>query len=197
MNENSILVCPNEKLLNPESIKAFAESNKDNWNLLLIDHHPDLKVKMNNVYQSYIGQKNAIANYKQYASAVKNVATQYEASPAIWATINDWLVELEWIVEDEIHDPPDYLYDQMMAFNTLISSLLVMAVIPQLIWVDARDFIRTNDEYGDPGIENEIDWDRFEKDKRYASQTFLGSTKENNSTTVTEADTKSFWLRGL
>ena len=194
MNPNSIIVCPNEKLLQPESIKAFAESRKDKWKLLLIDHHPDLKVRMDNLFRDYIDGKDASDRYRQYAESVQKVASSYEAPPVVGAHLNDWLVELEWIIEEQLHDAPEYIFDQMMAYNTLISSLLAVAVIPQLIWLDARDFVKTDDTYGNPELLSPINWEFVEQERNYVSQANLGSTSENNSTLLRHVGEKVLWL---
>jgi hypothetical protein len=197
MNKSSILICPNERLLNPESIKAFAENGKDSWNLLLIDHHPDLKVQMDNLYQAYLNGADVLEQFGDYTKRIQEISSEYGANQAMWVSINDWLVELEWIIEDEVHDSPEYLFDQMMAFNSLISSFLVMAVVPQLVWVDARDYIKTDENYGDPKLTAKIDWSQFDDGKRYLSQAFLGSTTMNNSTMVMEVSRDSLWLRDV
>lgn len=195
MNKSSILVCPNDKLLQPESIKAFAESRKDRWNLLLIDHHPELKVKIDNLYQTYIDGSPVRKPYTDYVEEVEKTAHLYGATQPIWVSINDWLVELEWIVEEQLHDTEAYIYDQMMAYNTLISSLFPMSVIPQLVWMDARDYIKTNDDFGNPTPREKIEWPPIDKDIWYISQANLGSTPENNSTHVTKAGEEVLWLR--
>lgn len=195
MNKSSILVCPNDKLLQPESIKAFSESRKDRWKLLLIGHHPELKVKIDNLYQTYIDGNPVRNPYTDYVKQVESTAHLYGATQPIWVSINDWLVELEWIVEEQLHDTEAYIYDQMMAYNTLISSLLPMAVIPQLVWMDARDYIRTNDEFGNPALREKIEWPPMDKEIWYISQANLGSTPENNSTHVAEAGEEVLWLR--
>ena len=133
----------------------------------------------------------------EYAEKIRNVAEEYKLTNALWANCNDWLVELEWIIEDELHDSREYVYDQMLAYNTLISSIFPMSVIPDLIWLDARDFIRTDDAFGDPELTEKIDWSRMEKGRRYISQANLGSTSENNSTVLAEAGKEILWMRGL
>lgn len=195
MNKSAILVCPNDKLLQPESIKAFAESRKDRWKLLLIDHHPELKVKMDNLYRAFIDGKPIKKPYTDYVQEVKSTAQSYGATQPMWININDWLVELEWIIEEQLHDTEAYIYDQMMAYNTLISSLLPMAVIPQLVWLDARDHIKTNDDFGNPGLRENIEWPSVNEGIWYISQANLGSTPENNSTHVTQAGEEVLWLR--
>jgi aspartate kinase len=109
--------------------------------------------------------------------------------------LNDLLVEIEWSLE-EYGAEYDYIYDQIVSVGELLSSKILVAKINQLgvdtQWLDARGVIITDDIYR----EGWVDWERttdnihnkvkplFNKVQFVLSQGFIGSTMENNTTTL-------------
>jgi len=109
--------------------------------------------------------------------------------------LNDLLVEIEWALDEEGAEY-DYIYDQIVSVGELLSSKILTAKIKQLgidiQWLDARGIIITDDIYR----EGWVDWDRtianmqnkvkplFKDVQFVVSQGFIGSTTENNTTTL-------------
>jgi aspartate kinase len=104
--------------------------------------------------------------------------------------------EIEWILHDRPVKPFDYYYDQIVCVGELLSTTILSAYlqeesIPNL-WIDVRDVFRTDDNFRDANI----DWTYTEKkvttdvrqlfDTRdiVITQGFIGSTDENESTTL-------------
>ncbi len=66
--------------------------------------------------------------------------------------INDLLVEIEWLIEDELKDSKSYIVAQVMTYCHLISARLAFlylksAMPMDLIWLDPRDIVVTDDEW--------------------------------------------------
>jgi aspartate kinase len=75
----------------------------------------------------------------------------FENNHAVFDTINDLLVEVEWILDEEPGDDFNYCYDQIIGIGELLSSSMMYALLKtrgiNVTWMDARDFITTDDNY--------------------------------------------------
>lgn len=113
----------------------------------------------------------------------------------IFDEVANCFVEIDWIIEEEPQDEYDYLYDQIVSIGELVSSKIVSAYLVEqglkCKWVDARDFILTNNNFRDA----EVDWVETEKNIQrelpeilrsniVITQGFIGSTSENFTTTL-------------
>jgi aspartate kinase len=110
--------------------------------------------------------------------------------------INDLLIDIEWIIEEEIRPAYDYVYDQVVSVGELLSTKILAAVLQAQFdlpahWLDARDMIRTDNNFR----EANVDWTSSQAAisqqinalpaKAIAlSQGFIGSTDDNFSTTL-------------
>jgi len=128
----------------------------------------------------------------------ENIAEQLFGSVPnnVFQEINDHIVEAEWIIEETREMEYEYVYDQIVSIGELISSRLLAAwMVHEGIvaeWIDARNVIQTDDTYQ----EGRIAWAEttskiisqinpiISSGKMVVSQGFIGSTKENNTTTL-------------
>jgi len=119
----------------------------------------------------------------------------FEPNDAVFDTINDTLVEVEWILEDEPEESYDYIYDQIVSIGEFLSTQIVSAYLNKVglstTWLDARDVILTDNTYRAAKIE----WAATEKnaarvvspllEKGFVmTQGFIGGTSENFTTTL-------------
>ena len=114
----------------------------------------------------------------------------------IIATINDLFVEIDWILEDEVHDGYDYLYDQIVSIGELVSSRILDFYLRSLSinssWLDIRDVLITDEAYREAKVNWDISGDKIkgvvpgmlEQYDVVITQGFIGSTLENNTTTL-------------
>lgn len=110
--------------------------------------------------------------------------------------LKDFFTEIEWMLHDKPVRTYDYYYDQIVCCGELFSTSLVSDYLLEqkvkVKWLDVRDIIRTDDNFRDAVI----DWD-FTSNKIKAdvlplfneydvviTQGFIGSTDENESTTL-------------
>ena len=110
--------------------------------------------------------------------------------------LNDFFTEVEWLLHDKPVKDYDYYYDQIVCSGELLSSTLISFYLnEQKIsnqWIDVRDLLRTDDTFR----AGKIDWEvsrkqveerllpLFEHTNFVVTQGFIGSTDENESTTL-------------
>lgn len=136
---------------------------------------------------------------KDYHFDILNQLFQNPKSP-VFDDINNTFVEIEWAIEDEPTGTFDFEYDQIVSVGETVSSKILSAYLNESgiknEWKDARDFIRTDNNYRE-GI---IDFDlsislaesnlkpNFKSDSknpyRIITQGFIGGTSENFTTTL-------------
>jgi aspartate kinase len=115
---------------------------------------------------------------------------------AVWDQINDIFVEIDWILEDSVHDSYDYLYDQIVSVGELVSTTILAYYLSKIgcssTWLDARGVIITDDTHRAGVVDFDTSTDKIKKavDRGHASydvivsQGFIGSTPDNNSVTL-------------
>lgn len=109
---------------------------------------------------------------------------------------NDLFTEVEWLLHDKPVRDFDYYYDQIVCIGELLSTVIVSHYFNHIgiknNWVDVRDIVRTDDNFRDAVI----DWGYtqqkvtgevlpvFNDTNIIITQGFIGSTDENESTTL-------------
>ena len=113
----------------------------------------------------------------------------------VYNDVTNTFVEIEWLLEEEAADEPDYLYDQIVSIGELVSSKIIAAYLNQegmlTSWQDARNYIATDNNYR----EANVIWDKTTKDIQknlpqllasglVVTQGFIGATSENFTSTL-------------
>jgi len=110
--------------------------------------------------------------------------------------LKEFFTEIEWMLHDKPVRNYDYYYDQVVCCGELLSSAIVYAYLQELHvnagWIDVRDLVRTDDNFRDAGVDWEVTADQvktrlqpmFESTNIIITQGFIGSTDENESTTL-------------
>ena len=117
------------------------------------------------------------------------------AQPVI-EEINNTLVEVEWALDDPDGLDYHFQYDQIVSIGEMLSTKIISAYLKfqgvKNTWVDARDLIRTDNNYQDANIS----WDEtktltnltinaaLKKANVVVTQGFVGGTSENFTTTL-------------
>ncbi|MFI5131905.1 MAG: aspartate kinase [Chitinophagales bacterium] len=131
---------------------------------------------------------------QQHLTSAKNLLTVDYFPCAVH--LKNLFTEAEWLVHDKPVRDFDYYYDQVVCIGELLSTALVSFYLNEAgivnKWIDVRDIIRTDDNFRDANI----DWE-FTKTKIQGTvaplfndlnivitQGFIGSTDENESTTL-------------
>jgi aspartate kinase len=108
----------------------------------------------------------------------------------------NFFTEVEWLLHDKPARAFDYYYDQVVCIGELLSTTIISHYLNETgipnVWIDVRDIFRTDDNFRDANI----DWSYtqgkvdgvikplFEKNNIVITQGFIGSTDENESTTL-------------
>ena len=111
-------------------------------------------------------------------------------------SLNDFFTEVEWLLHDKPVKDYNYYYDQIVCCGELLSSTLISYFLNekklQNQWLDVRDILRTDDTFRDAKVDWEVSRKNaaekllplFEKNNFVITQGFIGSTDENESTTL-------------
>lgn len=111
-------------------------------------------------------------------------------------TLNNFFTEVEWLLHDTPVKDYNYYYDQLVCSGELLSSTLISFFlddkkIPNQ-WIDVRDLLRTDDTFRDAKVDWEVTKSNIEakllplfaNNNFVITQGFIGSTDENESTTL-------------
>lgn len=143
----------------------------------------------------YRGHKEqALALFNELKAEHNTVAKQLTGNTI--EQFNDIFTEVEWLLHDKPVRDYDYYYDQIVCCGELLSTIAVSHYFNHIgitnKWMDVRDIMRTDDNFRDATI----DWNftqtkvtsevlpLFNDTDIVITQGFIGSTDENESTTL-------------
>jgi len=110
--------------------------------------------------------------------------------------LRDFFTEVEWLLHDKPVRDYDYYYDQVVCAGELLSTAIVSAYLNEAgisnQWIDVRDIFRTDDDFRDANIDwtftqtavSNIVVPGLQQHRILLTQGFIGSTDENESTTL-------------
>ena len=110
--------------------------------------------------------------------------------------LNDFFTEVEWLLHDKPVKDYNYYYDQIVCAGELLSSTLISYFLNEKKlfnqWIDVRDLLRTDNTFRDGKVNWEISRKNvaeklaplFNENNFIITQGFIGSTDENESTTL-------------
>lgn len=115
---------------------------------------------------------------------------------ALKPKLTEYYTEMQWAIDDAGIQSKDYVYDQIVCVGEILSTSIFSAFLNEQgfnnQWIDARDIIRTNETYREPIVD--FDFSKAQVQKHIApalakngivvTQGFIGSTADNNSTTL-------------
>lgn len=109
--------------------------------------------------------------------------------------IENVFVELDWILEEPPHENNAFIYDQIVSLGEILSTKIIAAYLNYTglpcIWVDARSYIQTDNNYQEGTVNWEEtsaliqqDFPKLLSEKMIVTQGFIGGTSENFTTTL-------------
>jgi aspartate kinase len=143
-------------------------------------------------------KSDAIEHFRQIRQNHLDLATQLlkDTYTPVRQRLDGFFTEVEWLLHDDPVKSYDYYYDQIVCTGELLSTSLVSGFLEESgipnMWMDVRDLFRTDDNFRDANI----DWEftrqtvirsvvpQFEHTQIVLTQGFIGSTDENESTTL-------------
>ena len=147
----------------------------------------------------YAGKKDeALQLFQQVKQQHLNTAKFLLVTNAIACEeqLNNFFTEVEWLLHDKPVRDYDYYYDQVVCIGELLSTSIVSNYLNEAgiksKWVDVRDIFRTDDNFRDAAIDWGFTEGRinsqivklFNNSDIVLTQGFIGSTDENESTTL-------------
>lgn len=166
--------------------------------LIVVSAMGKMTNKLEELTHAYLQQQD---NTTQLLEEVKafhfNILTELfsDQNDPVYNDIANSFVEVEWLLEEEPNDAPDYIYDQIVSIGEIISTKIVAAYLKKtgcnVIWADARNYIHTDNTYR----EGRVNWEKTEQEISrklvplleqtiVVTQGFIGSTSENFTTTL-------------
>lgn len=188
-------------VVNAEAVKNLVaiiqQAEKENL-LIVVSAMGKMTNKLELLSNAYIfGQENThdlLDEVKAYHFNILNDLFDNHNHP-IFNDVANTFVEIEWLLEEEASDAPDYIYDQIVSIGEVVSTKIVAAYLNEsnisAVWADVRNFIKTDNTYR----EGQVDWEKTEteikrnlvpllKKNIVVTQGFIGSTSENFTTTL-------------
>lgn len=113
-----------------------------------------------------------------------------------YARMLDIFTEVEWLLHDKPVRGYDYYYDQIVCSGELLASVIISAALTERSlpnkWIDVRDVLRTDNRFREAAVDMEASYERvrdillpaFQPNNFLVTQGFIGSTDENESTTL-------------
>ena len=193
---NSIYKFGGSSLKNAANIKLVTKiisENKEDDMVIVFSAMGKVTNMLEEVVNSYFNKQKKVRNLlKKVRDFHVSLANQlFNKNDKVFNEINNLIVEIEWVIDDAPTDNYSYYYDQIVAIGELLSTKIMSAFLHKndIInhWTDIRDIIRTDDSYRNA----KIHWNdtmRFAcknlKSGIVVTQGFIGSTSENNTTTL-------------
>jgi aspartate kinase len=185
-----------------ERIKMVADilqSNKDEKLLIVISAMGKTTNALEKVAEAfYAGNKEeALSLFESIKQFHLDVLLKLLPSdPKVIENLVSFFTEVEWLLHDNPVKDYDYYYDQIVPTGELLSTWIMSAYLNESgiknTWIDVRDIIRTDDNFREANIDMQFTQQRiketipslFATSDVVITQGFIGSTDENESTTL-------------
>lgn len=180
------------------NVSSIIQNHKGNELLIVVSAMGKITNKLEDLTKAYLNREDDVLQIfeeiKQYHFNILNQLFPDHNHPIFNDVVNTF-VEIDWLIEEEPEDTPDYIYDQIVSIGEIISTKILAAYLGTLQdnvkWVDARNFVHTDNTYR----EGLVNWEKTEaeiqenlapllKDNIAVTQGFIGSTSENFTTTL-------------
>ena len=181
-----------------KNVSSIINSHNGNELLVVVSAMGKITNQLEDLTRAYLNGQDDIQHILE---AIKlyhfNVLHQLFANHnhPVYDDVMNTFVEIDWLIEEEPDDAPDYIYDQIVSIGELVSSKILAAWLGTLRndvqWLDARNFVHTDNTYR----EGLVNWEKTEaeiqknlipvlKQNIAVTQGFIGSTSENFTTTL-------------
>lgn len=188
-------------LNSPERIQNVAEilrTVKDQKLLIVVSAMGKTTNELERIVEAYAAQNGkAQALFEAFKQkCFETCLALFDQQHEVFISLNDALVEIEWVLEEEPHEDYDYTYDQIVPVGEIVSSIIVHAFLNEqglsTQWLDARDIILTDNIYREGWVQwketqenaNRIVKPMLEQPGFVITQGFIGTTSENFTTTL-------------
>jgi aspartate kinase len=150
----------------------------------------------NALYNDLVMAEKLLIEIKAYHFNIINALFE-DKNNAVFTDLHNAFVELDWMLDEMPVQAYDHTYDQVVSMGEIVSTKILSHYLNHVgiinLWIDVRDFIRTDNNYR----EAKVDWLATELlfnsnhdnyfNKKYnlcITQGFIGGTSENFTTTL-------------
>ena len=179
-----------------ENVVEILKNHQNNKILIVVSAMGKTTNKLEKVVALRHNPEESMAKLQEIKEAHFSVVESlFGEDKNLLSVLNDLFVEVEWAIEEQ-HEGYDFTYDQVVGVGELASTRLFWYALNKdgikTEWVDARDIVKTDDVYR----ESWVLWDKtlanikqkvepkFDSFQFVVTQGFIGSTTENNTTTL-------------
>lgn len=181
-----------------KNLAKIVQSHGTSQILIVISAMGKITNKLEELTKAYVNGEETchtiFEEIKAYHFDVLNSLFEDHKNP-VFNDVANTFVEIEWLLEEAASDPADYLYDQIVSIGEMVSTKIVAAYLNQIgvftIWVDARNYIQTDNNYKDANV----NWDKTAQEIQkhlpsflakgiVVTQGFVGGTSENFTSTL-------------
>lgn len=181
-----------------QNVANIVKENQHGELLIVISAMGKITDKLEQLTQAYINQlataQGIFDEVKQFHYHILNDLFNGEHH-TVFDDVANTFVEIDWLLEDEPNEDADYIYDQIVSIGEVVSTKIVAAWLNhtqiKTLWVDARNFIKTDNTYK----EGKVDWQKTQQTIQanlkpllakqvILTQGFIGGTSENYTTTL-------------
>lgn len=181
-----------------KNVSSIINSHSGNELLVVVSAMGKITNQLEDLYRAYLnGQDDMQQIFENIKLYHFNVLHQLFAdhNHPVYDEVMNTFVEIDWLIEEEPDDAPDYIYDQIVSIGEIVSSKILAAWLATLRsdvkWLDARNYVHTDNTYR----EGLVNWDKTEAEisknlvpllqqNIAVTQGFIGSTSENFTTTL-------------
>jgi aspartate kinase len=150
---------------------------------------------MESLVKSYFNNDGkAAVFFTEFKTFHLNICTELFKNGAVPKSIISLFSELENRLQKMPSLDYNFEYDQFVGFGEMVSTRIVSEFLNSInlknSWIDIRTCLRTNDNFRDASVEWQLTEKlmpqvfRFENEKLYITQGFIGSTTSNLTTTL-------------
>jgi len=185
---------------NAEAVKNIANiiknSAKDNL-LIVISAMGKMTDRLEKLSEAYIqGDPYALEIFEKIKTFHFSIVQDlFNGDLSVYNDVANTFVEIEWLLEEDANDAPDYIYDQIVSIGEVLSTKIVSAYLNKIdcnsTWVDARNYVKTDNTYREGKVDLEKTQAEIQKTllpllskSIVVTQGFIGSTSENFTTTL-------------
>ncbi len=180
-----------------KNLAAIVQNYKENELLVVVSAMGKMTNALERLTFAYINQRadvqNIFAGIRAFHEDI--LSELFEPAHSVFNEVENTFVEIEWMIEEEPHDDPDFIYDQIVSIGELVSSRIITSYLNSAgvksRWLDVRSYIQTDNTYR----EGLVDWEKTCASIRQdipvllqkevvVTQGFLGGTSENFTTTL-------------
>lgn len=181
-----------------ENVAKIISAKKDEPLLVIISATQNTTNELEKVLDAYFHEQadlNLLVDEVKSRHETMMVELFNDTHHPIFDEVANTFVEIDWIIEEQPQDEYNYLYDQIVSIGELVSSKIVNAYLQEVgltsKWVDARDYILTDNNFRNA----EVNWVETEaniqrdipeilKHHIVVTQGFIAGTSENFTTTL-------------